>query len=55
MFTKAFFQKGTHSFQKDALLNYFQVSLKLHCLQWQGKFVVNDSIKIKAMLLIISL
>ena len=52
MFIKAFYQKGTQSFQKDAL---FYVSLKLHCLQWQGKFGVNHSIKIKAMLLIISL
>lgn len=33
----------------------FQVSLKVHCFKWQGNFGSNKSIKIKAMLLIISL
>ena len=33
----------------------FQVSLKVHCLQWQDHSVYNKSIKIKAILLIISM
>ena len=42
MFTKAFYQKLTH---------FFQVSLKVHCLKWQGNCVYNKSIKLKTMLL----
>ena len=36
------------------LKHFFQVNLKVHCLKWQGN-VYNKSIKIKAMLLAISL
>lgn len=32
-----------------------KVSLKLHCLDWQGTFVYNNSIQMKSMLFIISL
>ena len=40
MFTKAFYQRGAH---------FFQVSLKLYYLKWQGNFVCNKSIKINQM------
>ena len=33
----------------------YHVSLKVHCFKWQDNFVYSKSIKIKAMLLIISL
>ena len=50
MFTKAFFQKGIHSFQKDALLFVFSSEFKGVMFTMAGHFF-----KMNAMLLIISL
>ena len=36
---KHFIKKGHSLFKRMDFYLFFQVSLKLHCLQWQGKFV----------------